>query len=314
MSFEPDLWGRMALKVALVNFTSGGVSGSGRHVALLRKGLVESGVAVNIVDSKNTWHLNFPMLRAPSFTLGSLARTSGADIIHLHNPKLAGITLTKPSRCIVTVHGGMIEFSLKYGALGRASAKAMLTLMRFAGAVTSVMKSEAERNGWVWIPNMTDLDAIREIEPAGEAAILFVGRNDPVKNYPLFRRVVKRLGRRYRAFGIEEVVSWERVISYMKSAEALMITSIWEGMPSVLLEAWASGCPVIAPKIPAFTPFKEALILADHDPDSYIRAYQQLETLRDSVTARGLELVKRFDYRVVTKQYIDLYERVLTLS
>lgn len=302
------------MKAALVNFTSGGVSGSGRHVALLRKGLVENGVGVNIVDFANTWHLDFPMLRAPSFTLGALAKTVNVDIIHLHNPKLAGIALSRPSRCIVTVHGGMIEFSLKYGALGKASAQVMLTLMRAAGAVTSVMKSEAERNGWAWIPNMTDLEAIREIEPADESVILFVGRNDPVKNYPLFRRVVKMLGRRYRAFGVEEVASWERVISYMKSAEALMITSIWEGMPSVLLEAWASGCPVIAPKIPAFTPFKEALILADHDPDSYVEAYQQLETLRDSVTSRGLELVKRFDYRVVTRQYIRLYEIVLTLS
>ncbi|GBC70530.1 hypothetical protein HRbin02_00298 [Candidatus Calditenuaceae archaeon HR02] len=302
------------MKVALVNFTSGGVSGSGRHVALLRKGLVESGVAVNIVDSKNTWHLSFPMLRASSFTLGALAKTAGVDIIHLHNPKLAGIALIRPSKCIITVHGGMIEFSLKYGALGKASTLAMLAFMRAAGAVTSVMKSEAERNGWVWIPNMTDLETIRKIEPADESVILFVGRNDPVKNYHLFRRVVRRLGRRYRAFGVEEVASWEKVISYMKSAEALMITSIWEGMPSVLLEAWASRCPVIAPRIPAFTPFRDALILADHTPDSYIEAYRKLPQLRETIVEQGYNLVRDFDYRKVVRQYIDLYREVFTRS
>lgn len=302
------------MKVALVNFTSGGVSGSGRHVSLLRRGLVESGVDVVTVDSTNTWYIDFPMLRASSFTLGSLAKKVDVDIIHLHNPKLAGIALTRPSRCIVTVHGGMVEFSLKYGVLGKASVLAMLAVMRMVAAVTSVMKSEAERNGWVWIPNMTDLEAIRRIEPAGESVILFVGRNDPVKNYHLFRRVVKRLGRRYRAFGVEEVASWERVISYMKSAEALMITSIWEGMPSVLLEAWASRCPVIAPRIPAFTPFRDALILADHTPDSYIEAYRKLPQLRETIVEQGYNLVRDFDYRKVVRQYIDIYQEVVTRS
>ncbi|MEM4289109.1 MAG: glycosyltransferase family 4 protein [Nitrososphaerota archaeon] len=302
------------MRVALVNFTSGGVSGSGRHVYLLRKGLIENGVEVMVVDSSNTWYLDFPMLRAPSFTLGSLLKAIDADVIHIHNPKLVGIALAKPSRCIITVHGGMVEFSLKYGALGKASTSIMLALMRMDGIATSVMKWEAERNGWVWVPNMTDLNAIREISPAGESAILFVGRNDPIKNYPLFRRVVERLGRKYRAFGVEQVVSWERVISYMKSAECLMITSIWEGMPSVLLEAWASGCPVIAPRIPAFTPFRDALILADPNPDSYVEAYNRLDSLRDSVVARGYELVEKLDYRVVTKQYMSLYEELVTRS
>ncbi|MEM4405058.1 MAG: hypothetical protein QXR28_04255, partial [Nitrososphaerota archaeon] len=94
----------------------------------------------------------------------------------------------------------------------------------------------------------------------------------------------------------------------------LMITSIWEGMPSVLLEAWASGCPVIAPRIPAFTPFRDALILADPNPDSYVEAYNRLDSLRDSVVARGYELVEKLDYRVVTKQYMSLYEELVTRS
>jgi len=300
------------VKIVLVNFTSGGVSGSGRHVALLRRGLDRRGVEVDVLDSRNTFHLDFPMLRAVSFTLGSTVKRFDSDVIHLHNPKLSGIVLKNPSKSVVTVHGGMIEFSLKYGALGRLSTALMLRTLRAARAVTAVMKSEAERNGWVWIPNMTDVEAVEEIEPAGESCILFVGRNDPVKNFPLFRGVVKRLGRKYRAFGVEEVVSWEKVISYMKSAECLMITSIWEGMPSVLLEAWASGCPVIASKIPAFQPFKDALILSDLTIDSYIKAYQKLADVREEVVRNGRALVEKFDYKLVTERYIELYRWVLS--
>ncbi|MCS7145514.1 MAG: glycosyltransferase family 4 protein [Aigarchaeota archaeon] len=302
------------MRVALVNFTSGGVSGSGRHVGLLRKGLLELGVDVKVVDSKNVWFLDFPMLRAPTFTLGASLRTFDADVVHLHNPKLIGAALSSPSRSIITVHGGMIEFSLKYGALGRASARMMLALMRMVGRVTSVMKWEAERNGWAWVPNMTDLEMISKIEPANESVILFVGRHDPVKNYPLFKRVVERLGRNYKAFGVEEVASWEKVIAYMKSAECLMITSVWEGMPSVLLEAWASGCPVIAPRIPAFTPFHDAVILTDLRPEAYVDSYRRLDGLKDSIVSRGLELVRQFDYKSITRQYLEIYRELVTRS
>lgn len=304
----------MSLRVALVNFTSSGVSGSGRHVALLKKGLLENGVVVRVLDAGNTWFLDFPMLRAPSFTVASMLRRLGVDVIHIHNPKLAGLVLKAPSRCIVTVHGGMIEFSLKYGALGRVSARLMLLLMRSARFVTSVMKSEADLNGWIWVPNMTDIDAIKRIKPAEKRVILFVGRNDPVKNYPLFRRVVSMLGRPYKAFGVEEIVSWEEVIAHLKSAECLMITSLWEGMPSVMLEAWASGCPVIAPRIPAFTPFRDAVILADYNPESYVEAYRRLEEVRGSIVSRGYELVEKLDYKTVTQRYLRLYDEIVTRS
>jgi len=304
----------MGVRVCLVNFTSGGVSGSGRHVSLLARGLAGEGVTVKVVDASSAWHLDFPMLRAPSFTLGAAFRIFDVDVVHIHNPKLVLAGLLRASRCVVTLHGGMFEFSLKYGSLGRGFISTVKPVLRGVGRVTSVMKWEAERNGWTWVPNMLDLEAVARIKPADESVVLFVGRDDSVKNYGLFRSVVKLLGVPYKAFGVEEVVSWERVISYMKSAECLMITSVWEGMPSVLLEAWASRCPVIAPSIPAFTPFSEALILADHQTGSYIEAYRMLPSVRDTITDRGYEIVKGLDYRLVTRQYLRIYRELLTQS
>jgi glycosyltransferase involved in cell wall biosynthesis len=302
------------LRVALVNYTVGGVSGTGRHVALLRRGLVEMGIEAIPVTLSSTWHLGIPILRAATFTLGALLRRLEADVIHIHNPKLAGLVLRSPSRNVVTIHGGMLEFSLKYGRLGRLAIKVMRSLLHRAGAVTSVMKSEADRNGWLWVPNMTDLGAIVRIEPSKESYILFVGRNDPIKNYALFKRVMERIGKPYKALGVEEVASWERVISYMKAAECLVITSIWEGMPSVLLEAWASRCPVIAPDIEAFRPFADAVILAKHDVESYLEAYRSLGSRREEITRRGFEIVSGLDYPKVTSQYVSIYRRLVTLS
>jgi hypothetical protein len=206
------------------------------------------GIEAIPVTLSSTWHIGIPVLRAATFTLGALLRRLEADLLHIHNPKLAGLILRSPSRSVVTIHGGMVEFSLKYGRLGSLATKAMRSLLHRAGAVTSVMKSEADRNGWIWIPNMTDLAAIERIEPSKESYILFVGRNDPIKNYALFKRVMERIGKPYKALGVEEVASWERVISYMKAAECLVITSIWEGMPSVLLRSLGIPLPRNSPR------------------------------------------------------------------
>jgi glycosyltransferase involved in cell wall biosynthesis len=173
------------------------------------------------------------------------------------------------------------------------------------------MKVEAEQKGWIWIPNMTDVEAIERIRPSGEKFVLFVGRNDPIKNYRLFVEVVRMLGLRYRAFGVEEVVPWEVVISHMKSAVCLMITSVWEGMPSVMLEAWASGCPVIANDLPAFWPFRDALILTEPTVEGWVRAFSVLDEKREELIKKGRELVKEFDYRIVSKRYLKLYDQVI---
>ena len=301
------------MDVALVNFTYGGGSGSGRHVLLLEKGLEEFGVDVRVFHSGNVPHLRLPKTGSLSFALFSSAKLRGFELVHIHSPKLFP-ALLGAERAVVTVHGGEAEFRSKYG---KAAGLLELGLKAFRGrigAITSVMKVEAERKGWIWIPNMTDVKAVEEIKPSGESYVLFVGRNDPIKNYHLFLEVVRRLGLRYRAFGVEEVMPWEVVISHMKSALCLMITSVWEGMPSVMLEAWASGCPILANDIPAFWPFRDALILTEPTVEGWLRAFSVLDERREELIKRGRELVKEFDYRIVSKRYLELYERVIWSS
>ncbi|MCS7142965.1 MAG: glycosyltransferase family 4 protein [Aigarchaeota archaeon] len=302
----------MARRILLVNPTYGGASGSGRHVQLLSRGLKEEGFDVDQVSISNTWYINLPMMRSASFLLGSFVRDfSDYDLVHLHNPKLSPLTL-RHERMILTVHGGLMELSHKYGRLGEALIKPLRYMMNRASAITSVMLWEARRNGWIWIPNMIDLDAIEKVPPEADERVLFVGRNDRVKNYPLFKRLVQAIGEPYKAFGVEEVAPWERVISYMKSAKCLFITSLWEGMPTSMLEAWACKCPVIAADIEAFRPFRDAVVTAEPNLTTMLTAYRQLDSVKEAIVKRGLEYVKEFDYRVVTRKYARLYESVLS--
>jgi len=297
------------MKVLLVNQTYGGASGTGRHVQLLHRGLIEQGVEVEVFTGRNTWSLPIPLLKSISFLSGLFFKKFKADIVHLHSPKLSPLILKHP-KTIITIHGGMTEFKQKYGMIGELISSTMLAIMKNSRITTTVLKTEADRRGWIWIPNMTDIRTIDQIPPSNESCVLFVGRNDPVKNYQLFKKIVNRLRLRYKAFGVEEIVDWRTVISYMKAAKCLFITSKWEGMPSVLLEAWAAGCPVIANEIESFLPFRDAIILSKPDPNEMVNAYHMLEEVRDKITRNGRQYSEMFDYPNVVKKYIKIYENI----
>ncbi|MEM2040829.1 MAG: glycosyltransferase family 4 protein [Nitrososphaerota archaeon] len=299
------------MKVLLVNPTFGGASGTGRHVQLLSKGLREEDIDVSILDGRNTWSLNIPMMKSASFLVGLLFKKFQADVVHLHNPKLSPL-IFKHRNTIITIHGGMNEYMQKYGLMGRLVSSIFLSVMKKSRVVTTVLKTEAERYGWTWIPNMTDIRTIDQIKPINESFVLFVGRNDPIKNYQLFKKIVTRLNLKYKAFGVEEIADWKTVISYMKSAKCLFITSIWEGMPSVLLEAWAAECPVIASEIEAFLPFRDALILSKPKLEEMINAYNNLELVRDKIVKNGRRYSEMFDYPKVVKKYLRIYEYLLS--
>ncbi|MDJ0270501.1 MAG: glycosyltransferase [Aigarchaeota archaeon] len=126
--------------------------------------------------------------------------------------------------------------------------------MKRADVITTVSPHWSRLYGWKWIPNMVELSEIRGVKPADESYLLFVGRDDLVKDYPLFRRIAReayeKLGIKSLALGVvrgdteflkHAKVAWEHVISFMKSAHVLVITSRYEGFPTTLLEAWASG-------------------------------------------------------------------------
>ncbi len=108
-----------------------------------------------------------------------------------------------------------------------------------------------------------------------EALVIWVGRMDPVKNLHTLiegigmvkqaRRVVAvligdgpergRVERQIARCHLEDtvrLVGWRAdAASWMRSADALVLTSRTEGSPNVVLEAIAAGCPVVASDLPS---------------------------------------------------------------
>jgi glycosyltransferase involved in cell wall biosynthesis len=146
--------------------------------------------------------------------------------------------------------------------------------------------------------------------------VLFVGRKDRIKGWDLFEGAMAKLPYKYRMLGVYERAPWDQVIAYMKSAYCLVLPSMQEGMPYVVLEAWASGCPVIATDLPSLRSFGEGAIyfLEERSAESIRRAVRNVvedESLAEGLRRSGLEKAEAFDIRSVAKEYISVYEEAV---
>lgn len=305
------------LKVLLVNATFGGASGSGRHVKLLYDHL-KNRVEFIVWHIGNIGYIDIPKMKSLTFYLRLKKKKipEDVDIVHIHNPKFAGMIPSRRRKgYIITVHGGLEEFEYLYRSLGKIFIGYIEKNMKKADVITTVSPYTAKTKGWYYIPNMIALKEIEEIEPSGESHLLFVGRKSKVKGYHLFRAIADQLPELSPiALGIDKVVPWEEVIALMKSAYALVLPSEWEGFPSVILEAWACGCPVVCSDIP---PLREisanALCLVPRTKEEFIKAIRRLvqdSVLRERLIKKGLEEVRKYDAKNVVEQYYDLYKKL----
>jgi glycosyltransferase involved in cell wall biosynthesis len=98
-------------------------------------------------------------------------------------------------------------------------------------------------------------------------------------------------------------------------------SSLWEGLPTVILESMACGLPVVATDIPGtreliqpgvngwLAPPADAQALCDA-----IVAAMQSPLRRAEMAVKARETVKKFSLQAVARQYIDLYDRLAPSS
>jgi len=309
------------MRILMVNASYGGVSGSGRAVKLLSEELLTRGLKIDLFTDKTVGRLNIPKLKSMSFTvLAKLREKRNYDIIHVHSPKFSE-AVEKHSNNVLTIHGDFLtEFQLSYGSLMSNLFDRWFSRERGKfKAITCVSPYWSKLRGWKYIPNGLDLEKIKEIPPSDERFVLFVGRKDRIKGYELFEEAAKETSYPYKMLGVHERAPWRQVISYMKSAYCLVLPTLQEGMPYSILEAFASGCPVIATDIPPLRSFGEGAIhfLEKRDAKSIKNAITELvedETLRKSLRRKGLQKAREYDIRKVADQYISVYEEAIANS
>jgi glycosyltransferase involved in cell wall biosynthesis len=103
----------------------------------------------------------------------------------------------------------------------------------------------------------------------------------------------------------------------LKVFDLYVLPSLWEGLPMVLLEAMAAGCPVVATSVGGVPSAIESgvngLLVPPRDPAALARALVRVlqdETLRRRFALAGKQaFAARFSAETMTRRYERLYRR-----
>lgn len=163
-----------------------------------------------------------------------------------------------------------------------------------------------------------------QANPATASTLVFVGATNP-NLYELGDRLAERLKADAVQLGLADRVSFVEptadIERYFRAADLFIMPSVREGCPNVMLEAMASGVPVVASRLPGAT---DAIVthgvdgrLADvGDVNGFATEIAELLTNRDLAAVVGragrATVEKRFAIEHVAEQWLEVYEQMLS--
>jgi glycosyltransferase involved in cell wall biosynthesis len=232
-----------------------------------------------------------------------------------------------------------------------------MTIVSEAAADRFITKGIIPKELLSVVPNGVDTDHFRQV-PAGareslrrslgldrEFVWLAVGRFETAKDYPNMLRGFARvreqqprtvlllagqgslreetealgttlgLGDGVRFLGVRQDVS-----ELMSAADGYLMSSAWEGMPIVLLEAAAAGLPIVTTRVGGNAEVvredESGFLVPPRDPDALAAAMLRLIALpgseRQSMGERGREHVQAsYGLSRVVDRWLEVYRRVL---
>jgi glycosyltransferase involved in cell wall biosynthesis len=166
---------------------------------------------------------------------------------------------------------------------------------------------------------LTILDAFRQLRTIRPAAQLVIAGGASVLNHDAYQlRFKQRLieaGFPPGAVVLAGVVADADMLSLYRLADALVFASLREGFGLVILEAMASGCPVVASHIPPFTEYlsKNSVAWCDPlNPGSVANAMASVlgVAMREKLVASGAAAVRCHDWFSTARTHVPVYDRM----
>ena len=341
------------MKVLLISPTSGGIGGIAQHVDGLSQFLTGVGHEVDILSSANTFTIPIKRLKNPSFMFSSFLKTKfkkGNDIAHAHHIIAALAMKNFSCKKILSIHGVYSKnIDQLYGkTISNISKKYEKMALNLVDAITVNSKEGYDyytKMGFnvVQIPNAIDLNLIpKKSNKQFKNQLIFAGRLSKEKGIEILLEAASQLPNNYHLLiagsgPLEEKVrklsdektnlhylgyqSKQNVLSLIRGSDLLIQPSLEEGISSTLLEAMACGTCVLGSDIEGISEViennKTGLLVEPNNSDELLNKILYLlpkKEKRLSMANEGLERVKKYDWKIVGKLYLNFYESLLNKS
>jgi glycosyltransferase involved in cell wall biosynthesis len=245
---------------------------SGTFVEQQVRGLRQIGVDVHVLFFDRRLRGALAYASVPSLVSAALAGFD-ADLVHvMYGGVLADLVTShvhdRPT--VVTFHGSDLlggrsfgwlkRWMASYGVVSsRRAARRTRGIVVVAPALERVLPPDVNRENVRIIPCGIDLDRFKPMDQLRCRAELNWGADrfhalfndsgdDPVKRLWLARLAVEHLNRAGVPAALHELrgVCNEKVPVWLNASDALLLTSLHEGSPSIVKEALACGLPVVS--------------------------------------------------------------------
>jgi glycosyltransferase involved in cell wall biosynthesis len=283
------------------------------------------------------------------------------DIVHAHTNTatfpLQMVGLLDDARTVLTVHGANLDLSVTFTGsvldyVYTAVRRTILQRFRY-DAVVSVSRELADvlsphHERVRFIANGVDVNAFPDPAGYGNKELLFVGRLRPKKNPADIVRAMRHVTKRHpdamlhivgegplyddvtdsvQQLGLEEHVTVHGYVDnktlqqLYKACSVFVLPSDWEGHPLVLMEAWASGQPVVGTDVEGIREFVNegyGELVPPNDPEALGETLSELLANRDTVAAMGTDarsfVESEYSWRSTVERTYRLYREMLATA
>jgi len=163
------------------------------------------------------------------------------------------------------------------------------------------------------------IQALDPLAPRHKFELLFLGQATEGQPYGAeFLRLVK--ARPWCAYG--DAANHEELRKHLREASLLVLASLEDNCPMVILEAMAAGLPVIAGRIGGIPDLIEdgrTVVLCRPDEPASIRAAVEASLTNPTVAAERAKLAnqrarERFHPTVVAQRHVEIYQEIRSAS
>lgn len=250
--------------------------------------------------------------------------------ILVHKEKMLHTIHNMPKYELITPKRKIMSFMYKIGkAIPVAISKEIQSMM----TEEYKLKNKAEL-----IYNPVDVDKFyKDNENHEEICLITAGRLSKQKNQKLLIDAIKPLCQEYQNLslrilgdgplrdelenyvqsnGLDNVIHFEgnvdNIEGYFSKSDIFVLSSSYEGLPLVILEAMAAQLPIISTNVGGIKDIvtDNGFLVETENKEELVKALRELienKSLREKLGNNSLKNVQSYDSRVIADQYIELY-------